>query len=50
MLLLINPQTANLDIQFIMGVAPKVKTEVWQYAGMDFCTDLITWTNQILST
>ena len=41
---------ANLDIQYIMGVAPGVKTEAWQYAGMDFCTDLKQWTQQAISS
>mmetsp|Transcript_17487 Transcript_17487/g.61439 ORF Transcript_17487/g.61439 Transcript_17487/m.61439 type:complete len:560 (-) Transcript_17487:492-2171(-) len=41
---------ANLDVQYIMGVAPGIKTEAWQYAGQDFCTDLKQWTQQIIST
>jgi tripeptidyl-peptidase-1 len=41
---------ANLDVQYAMGVAPGVKTEMWQYAGYSFCTDLKTWTTGILGT
>lgn len=40
---------ASLDIQYIMGVAPHVKTEFWLYANMDFCADLVNWTQAILS-
>jgi tripeptidyl-peptidase-1 len=41
---------ANLDIQYIMGVAPGIKTEAWQYSGQAFCSDLKQWTSQIIST
>jgi hypothetical protein len=41
---------ASLDIQFIMGVAPGVKTEFWLYNSMDFCGDLKNWTTTILAT
>lgn len=41
---------ANLDVQYIMGVAPGILTEAWQYAGTDFCSDLKRWTQQIIST
>mmetsp|Transcript_5489 Transcript_5489/g.9571 ORF Transcript_5489/g.9571 Transcript_5489/m.9571 type:complete len:565 (-) Transcript_5489:41-1735(-) len=41
---------ANLDIQYIMGVAPGIKTEAWQYAGQDFCSDLKQWTTQLIGT
>lgn len=40
----------SLDIQYIMGVAPGVKTEFWYYSSMDFCGDLLTWSNSILAT
>ena len=33
-----------------MGVAPGVKTEFWEYKNMDFCGDLASWTNALLST
>mmetsp|Transcript_47917 Transcript_47917/g.115192 ORF Transcript_47917/g.115192 Transcript_47917/m.115192 type:complete len:557 (+) Transcript_47917:23-1693(+) len=45
-----NGVEANLDVQYIMGVAAGVKTEAWQYAGQDFCGDLKQWTQQIIST
>ena len=35
---------ASLDIQYIMGVAPNVKTQFWYYASNDFCLGLKTWT------
>lgn len=41
---------ANLDVQYIMGVAPGVLTEAWQYAGQQFCADLKQWTQQVIST
>jgi subtilase family serine protease len=40
---------ASLDIQYIMGVAPGVKTEFWYFAGSDFCGDLKTWTGMLLA-
>lgn len=40
---------ASLDIQFIMGVAPGVKTDFYLYSAMDFCADLKNWTSAILS-
>jgi tripeptidyl-peptidase-1 len=40
----------SLDIQFIMGIAPGIKTEFWYYSGRDFCGDLLTWTASILAT
>ena len=41
---------ADLDIQYIMGAAPGVKTEFWEYPSTDFCADLNTYTAQILSS
>ena len=38
----------TLDVQFIMGLAPGVKTEMWYYSSMDFCSDLKNWTTGIL--
>ena len=35
---------ADLDIQYIMGVAPGIKTEFWEQKSSDFCADLIKWT------
>jgi hypothetical protein len=40
---------ASLDIQYIMGVAPGVKTEFWYFASNDFCGDLKNWTGMLLS-
>jgi hypothetical protein len=40
---------ASLDIQYIMGVAPGVKTEFWYFASNDFCGDLKNWTSMLLS-
>jgi len=40
---------ALLDIQYIMGVAPGVKTEFWGWQNYDFCTDLKNWTSQIIA-
>merc|ERR1711998_189864 len=41
---------ASLDIQYIMGTAPGIKTEFWLENSMDFCGDLVTWSNLILTT
>jgi tripeptidyl-peptidase-1 len=40
---------AMLDIEFIMGVAPGVKTEFYEQMNMDFCADLKNWTSLLLS-
>ena len=39
---------ADLDIQFIMGVAPGVKTEFWEWPDQDFCGDLLNYTGTLL--
>eukprot|EP01104_Vermistella_antarctica_P017131 TRINITY_DN601_c0_g1_i3.p1 TRINITY_DN601_c0_g1~~TRINITY_DN601_c0_g1_i3.p1 ORF type:complete len:561 (-),score=132.99 TRINITY_DN601_c0_g1_i3:81-1712(-) len=41
---------AELDIQYIMGVAPNIPTWFWSNSGDDFWTDLTAWTSQISST
>lgn len=41
---------ANLDVQYIMGVAPKVLTEFWGYQQQDFCMDMQKFTSKILDT
>lgn len=41
---------ADLDVQYLMGVAPGVKTEFWEYTSMDFCGDLHTYTSSLLTT
>jgi hypothetical protein len=40
---------ASLDIQYIMGVAPKILTEFWYQKGYDFCSDLKFWTTAVLT-
>ena len=40
---------ASLDIQYIMGVAPHVKTEFWEWASMDFCSDLVNYSATMLA-
>jgi tripeptidyl-peptidase-1 len=40
---------AELDIQYIMGVAPHIQTEFWLWDNSDFCQDLVKWTQTILS-
>jgi tripeptidyl-peptidase-1 len=41
---------AELDIQYLMGVAPGVATEFWEFPGQDFGSELSSWTTQLLST
>lgn len=41
---------ASLDIDYIMGVAPGLLTEFWYWGSTDFCGDLLTWTDGILSS
>jgi subtilase family serine protease len=43
-------EEANLDVQYIMGVAPGVKTEVWYFGDDDFCTGLKNWAQRALAT
>ena len=43
-----NGVEALLDIQFIMGVAPGVKTEFWEWPDMAFCDDLLNYTSMLL--
>jgi hypothetical protein len=40
---------ADLDIQFIMGVAPGIHTEFWEWPQNDFCADLANYTSALLS-
>lgn len=40
---------ALLDIEFIMGVAPGVKTEFWEWPESDFCGDLHNYTATMLA-
>lgn len=42
---------ALLDIEYIMGLAPGIKTEFWErYPTNDFCLDLLNWTQTILGS
>jgi subtilase family serine protease len=40
---------AELDIEFIMGVAPGVKTEFWEWPDGDFCADLHNYSTALLA-
>jgi len=39
---------AELDIEYIMGVAPGVLTEFWYVGSLDFCGDVKQWSSDIL--
>ena len=41
---------AELDIQYIMGVAVGVKTQFWEWPNGDFCGDLHNYTAHMLSS
>jgi tripeptidyl-peptidase-1 len=41
---------ADLDIQFIMGVSPGVKTDFFEWPEMDFCSDLHAYTAALLDS
>jgi len=41
---------ANLDIQYIKGVAPGVATWFWSNPSLDFFSDVVAWLTQIDST
>lgn len=41
---------ASLDVEYIMGVAPKILTEFWGYQQQDFCKDMQQFTAKILDT
>ena len=40
---------AELDIEYIMGVAPGVLTEFWYVGSLDFCGDVKQWSSDILA-
>ena len=40
---------ALLDIEFIMGVAPGVATEFWEWPDQDVCGDLFNYTAALLA-
>lgn len=39
---------ASLDVQYLMSVAPGVKTDVYMYSDDDLCTGLKRWISQLL--
>ena len=39
---------ALLDVEFMMGVAPGVKTEFWEWPNNDFCADLHNYSRALL--
>jgi len=39
---------AMLDVEYIMGTSPGIKTEVWTFSSMAWCTDLKNWTSHVL--
>ena len=41
---------AQLDIQYIMGTAPGIKTEFWGVQSNAFCKDLKNWTETLLGS
>lgn len=41
---------AMLDIEYIMALAPGLKTEFYEQMAMDFCADLKNWTSLLLAT
>ena len=41
---------AELDVQYLMGVAPGVGTEFWEFPNQDFGSDLNAWTSQLVAT
>lgn len=40
---------ADLDTQYMMGMAPGVKTQFWEIPNQDFCADLKNYTDTLLS-
>eukprot|EP00998_Keelungia_sp_KM082_P009393 NODE_556_length_1813_cov_78.174377_g547_i0.p1 GENE.NODE_556_length_1813_cov_78.174377_g547_i0~~NODE_556_length_1813_cov_78.174377_g547_i0.p1 ORF type:complete len:553 (+),score=148.18 NODE_556_length_1813_cov_78.174377_g547_i0:71-1729(+) len=40
---------AALDVEYIMGVAPGLKTEFWSWPQSQFCADLVQWSEKIYS-
>jgi len=39
-----------LDVEYIAGVAPGIKTQVWSYKSMAWCTDIKNWTTAVLDS
>lgn len=44
------PMRAELDIQYMMGITPGIKTEFYEQMNQSFCADLKAWTTLLLST
>jgi len=40
---------AQLDIQYVKGVAPRIATDFYEQASFQFCNDLVNWTSILLS-
>ena len=40
---------ANMDIQYIMGPAPGIRTEFWLYPTMNFCGAMHEWSSNLAS-
>jgi len=40
---------AELDIEYIMGLAPNVLTEFWYWSSDDLCSDFKNWTSTIVN-
>jgi len=38
-----------LDVEYIMGIAKGVPTWVYSYPSLDFCSDLLKWSNDVSS-
>merc|ERR1719473_60621 len=41
---------AMLDIEYMMGISPGLKTEFYEQMSMNFCADLKNWTTLLLAT
>merc|ERR1719201_1065635 len=41
---------ADLDTQFIMGVAPGIKTDFYEIPSQDFCADLKNYTDMLIAS
>ncbi len=39
---------ASLDIQYLMGIAPGIRTDFYMYSDLDLCTGLKLWASQLL--
>lgn len=39
---------ASLDIQYLMGLTPGIKTEAWNFNSPQFCADVKNWTAMVI--